>query len=381
MRRSGGWGWLQAVFVLLGAGLVLSLGLLDITVIALLNGAQSVPTWLAVLLGVALVVGPVVLFGLVPALRSVEGAAAESLLGVRFSTGTPRAASGWSQRRRSLAWFVLHLLAGAVPALLVVLALYLGSVGVAWVIGVLAVAVGSLFALGRGLAALAPGLLGPSPAERIALLERDVHRAVERNRLAREIHDSVGHALSLVTVQAAAASKVIRRDPDFAESALTAIEEAARSATADLDHALGLLREDRTPAAAAAPDLSAVDALTAATRAAGLDVRSDLAGDLTQVRPAAVSREAYRIVQEGLTNAMRYAEPRMATLVIRAETGGLRLVVTNPTTGRDHGRQGRGLRGIDERAAALGGSMTAGPQDGAWQLSVTLPLADREHDG
>ncbi len=91
-----------------------------------------------------------------------------------------------------------------------------------------------------------------------------MHRAVEHNRIAREIHDSVGHALSLVTVQAAAARKVISRDPDFATQVLDAIEQASRSATADLDHALGLLRDDHEPAARRhRQDLTAVDSLVA----------------------------------------------------------------------------------------------------------------------
>ncbi|WP_446665312.1 sensor histidine kinase [Flexivirga sp. B27] len=370
--------WLRAVFVLLGSGLVLSLALLDVTLVVLLLESDALPGWFAVVLAVVLVVVPIVGIGVVPGVRSVEAAAAESLLGVHFSSGTPGPAVGRPQRSRTLAWFALHLLAGLVPVLLVLLAFYASSP--LWTPVVLLVAVGALPVLGRGLAALAPALLGPSQAERIELLEQDVHRAVERNRLAREIHDSVGHALSLVTVQAAAASKVIDRDPAFAASALTAIEEAARSATADLDHALGLLREDRVVTTAPAPDLTAVDALLVATRAAGLEVRADVC-DLAAVRPEVVSVEAYRIVQEGLTNAMRYADPRTAALDIRAEGHELRVVVSNPTTGRAHGRQGRGLRGIEERATALGGSMRAGRHDGTWQLSVQLPLATGERHG
>src|SRR5690606_18486918 len=141
-------------------------------------------------------------------------AAAESLLGVRFPDGTPGPALDWAQRRRSLGWFACHLLAGAVPVALVLLALAVGDPAWVTVCGVAALV--ATFALGQGLAALAPSLLGPSRAERIAALERDVHRAVQRNRIAREIHDGVGHALSLVTVQAAAARRVIDRDPRFA---------------------------------------------------------------------------------------------------------------------------------------------------------------------
>jgi signal transduction histidine kinase len=370
--------YLRMVFVLIGSGLALSFGLLDATVIASLVLPGAVPIWIVVLLGTLLVAAPIVGFGLVPASRSIEAAAAESLLGVRFPDGTPGPALDWAQRRRSLGWFVCHLLAGAVPVALVLLALAVGDPAWVTVCGVAALV--ATFALGQGLAALAPSLLGPSRAERIAALERDVHRAVQRNRIAREIHDGVGHALSLVTVQAAAARRVIDRDPRFAAAALDAIEQAARSATADLDQALGLLREDGSPSRHPAPDLSAVATLLATIRSAGLQVRADVPPDIAGVRPAAVSREAYRIVQEALTNALRYADPPQATVTIELSGGDLRVTVDNPAappSGRRRtatGRTGRGLRGIEERAAALGGTMTAGPVDGRWRLAVRLPV-------
>lgn len=368
--------YLRMVFVLIGSGLALSFGLLDATVIASLVLSGAVPIWAVVVLGTVLVLAPIIGFGLVPASRSIEGAAAESLLGVRFPDGTPGPALDWPQRRRSLAWFACHLLAGAVPVGLVLAAMTVP--GPARVAVCSAAALVATFALGQGLAALAPALLGPSQAERIAALERDVDQAVERNRIAREIHDSVGHALSLVTVQAAAARKVIARDPRFATAALDAIEQASRSATADLDHALGLLREDRGPSRHPAPDLSAVGTLLAAMRAAGLQVRADVPDDIAGVRPAAVSREAYRIAQEALTNAMRYADPPHATVTIDRSGADLRMTVSNPVRPVNGGRpctrrSGRGLRGIEERVRALGGSMTAGPDTGRWLLAVRLP--------
>jgi signal transduction histidine kinase len=98
--------------------------------------------------------------------------------------------------------------------------------------------------IGRLLAQLGPALLGPSYAERLERLEADTARANGRNRLAREIHDSIGHVLSLVTVQASAARKVIGRDPAFAEKALETIETTSRRAVADLDRLLGLLGQE-----------------------------------------------------------------------------------------------------------------------------------------
>jgi signal transduction histidine kinase len=221
-------------------------------------------------------------------------------------------------------------------------------------------------------------LLGPSYAERLARLERDVSRASERNRIAREIHDSVGHALSLVTVQAAAARKVIARDPGFAEAALEAIERASRSAADDLDHMLGVLRDERDDRPRQPlPDLSSVDSLVTATRATGLEVEATVPDELLAALPPVVSREAYRILQEGLTNAMRYASPRKATVTVTNADRELRLVVTNPMSASRAGRRGRGLRGISERVAALGGDLSAGPEQDRWRLSVRLPIGGR----
>lgn len=366
--------WLRVFFVLLGSGFALSLAVLDGTVSALAVRSGALPGWAGWVLAAALVVVSVIGLGLVPATRSVEAAAAESLLGAQFPGGTPGPASDRSQRGRSLAWFAIHLLAGAVPVALVMFGLALDSIAPLVVLVVAAIV--SLVVLGHALAAVAPDLLGPSQAERIEALEHDMHRATERNRLAREIHDSVGHALSLVTVQAVAARKVISRDPEFAASALGAIEEAARSATADLDHTLGLLRED-SRSSAPAPDLGSLDALVAATVATGLELRSELSGDLAAVRPAIVGREVYRIVQEGLTNAVRYAQPRRATLTVREVAGTLHVAVTNPCEQRRPERSGRGLRGIEERTAALGGTVTSGVEHATWRLMVDIPVEQR----
>lgn len=365
--------YLRVVFVLIGSGLALSFGLLDVTVIASLVTAEAVPVWAVVVIGVVLVLTPIVGFGLVPAARSIEATAAESLLGVGFAEGTPGPATDWQQRRRSLGWFTCHLLAGTFVVALIVLAIQVGHP--IWTTLLLAAAVLAAFVLGHVLAVLAPSLLGPSYAERLARLEHDVTRATERNRIAREIHDSIGHALSLVTVQAAAARTVIAHDPDFVEGALRAIEQASRSAVADLDHLLGLLREDGRQQRHPAPDLSALEALVAATRATGLAVESTVPADLPGALPVAVSREAYRIVQEGLTNAMRYAEPRHATVTVDAGARELQLRVTNPSTAPRRDRRGRGLRGISERVAALGGDMDAGFDEGLWALTVRLPIA------
>ncbi len=364
--------YLRIVFLLIGAALALALALLDATLIALLVVGTDVPIWAVVVVGAILVVVPIVGIGLVPAMRTIEGAAVQALLDVDLPGGAPGPAHSWPQRRRTLGWFTLHLLAGAVlvAAVMATIAFGTGWIVVPMLAGLVVVAVG----LSELLARAAPRMLGPAPAERVALLERDVERAVARNRIAREIHDSVGHALSLVSVQAGAARKVIAHDPDFAVSALTAIETAARDAAADLDHVLGLLREDVPAEAAPAPDLDSLEHLVRATRAAGLTVTHEVHGDVASV-PSLVSREAYRIVQEGLTNALKYAGDGTARLDVTRTDAELTVTVVNPRSGEQAPGSGRGLRGVAERVQALGGSFSAAAADDTWVLAASLPLA------
>jgi signal transduction histidine kinase len=178
-----------------------------------------------------------------------------------------------------------------------------------------------------------------------------------------------------VTIQASAARKLIERDPGFAADALATIETASRRAAAELDDMLSLLRYETRSPAAPAPDLGSLDELLTAARSAGLTVNSAVPDDLSRL-PSLVSEEAYRIVQEGLTNALKYSADHTATfgLSLDGETFGIRL--SNPAGVQRAARARRGLRGIEERAAVLGGTATAGPHDGRWVLSVTLPVRD-----
>jgi signal transduction histidine kinase len=230
--------------------------------------------------------------------------------------------------------------------------------------------------VGALLARWAPAFLGPSPAERLALLERQAGQLAERNRLARELHDSVGHALTVATLQAGAARRLLDSDPAFAREALASVEDAGRAALEDLDHVLGLLRDGDTAATTPQPTLADLDRLLAETRAAGVEVRAEVSGDLGRV-PAVVSREAYRILQEGLTNALRHAGRVPVTLRLAATADDLELELANPlgpAGRRPPGGGGRGLRGIGERVAILGGRLTAGPDGTGWRVAVDLPL-------
>lgn len=368
--------YLRMVFVLLGAGVALAFVILDFTVVALITVDNDVPLAITVVLATLIPVVPIACLGLIPGVREIEATAAHTLLGVDFPGGLPGPALTWADRRRTLVWFVLHLLSGAVIVALVAgtIAAGFGALGLIAIVTTFVMASGVGYALGL----VAPGLLGPSYDERIARLESETARLVERNRLAREIHDSIGHALSLITVQASAAALVIDRDRDFAVDALGAIEQASRSAADDLDHALGLLRDSGQSSRTPAPDLRALESLLTAVRAAGLEVRLTTDGDLTTV-PAVISREAYRITQEGLTNAMKHSTDRTATLTVSARSEELAIRLSN-TPAHPRAQRGRGLAGITERAAMLDGSAEHSLVDGEFRLDVRIPLTAGRDD-
>ncbi|MCC3769361.1 sensor histidine kinase [Streptomyces sp. UNOC14_S4] len=355
------------------------------------------------------------LTALFPLVRTLEATAARALCGLPRDAVTEGPATSWATRRRTALWYVLHLLAGGIvsgmtlaapPAAVTLLLrpligihgpgpLWPGLTG--WYapaagLGLLALVAGTAWGAGRILAYCAPVLLGPTPADRLAAAERRVADLAVRNRLARELHDSVGHALSAVSLQASAAGRVLDRDPEFVRQALAAIETAARGAVTELDTVLGLLREEGErdgPSShpAPAPDLTALDGLLDHTRAAGATVTTTV-GCTPDLLPPVVSREAYRIVQEGLSNALRHAGTESVRLNIGITTEGLDITVENPlpeaahrTSGPVRTGGGRGLAGIAERARLLGGRTESGPDDGLWRLAVILPLAADTHGG
>lgn len=229
---------------------------------------------------------------------------------------------------------------------------------------------------GHLLARAAPHLLGPTPTDRLHAAHAHAHRLAERNRLARELHDSLGHALSVVTLQAATAARLLDTNPDFARQALNHIADTARTATADLDHALGLLRENTTTTRTPPPDLGDLTHLTQATHHTGTDLTCHISGDTTPV-PALLSRETYRIAQEALTNALRHAPHQPLTLTLDTTPGALTLTITNPlppTTPRLPRRRnsGHGLQGMRERAHLIGGTLTAAPTTTHFHLTLHL---------
>ncbi|HEY7489291.1 MAG TPA: histidine kinase [Streptosporangiaceae bacterium] len=388
--------WRGWVYVVLG-GALLTPFLIGTMFVTELVGALPLnsPTRVGVMFFVLF--SAIGLAGLLRPVRAMEGAAAKELLGAPDVIGACRA---WSDRLRTSAWFAGHLLGGGAFSLAAVLlptaagwlltvpfragelqrhfglgrgwsVAWLPAAGFVMIVVLIYIVAGAVAVATR----LALPLLGPSRADRLAELEQRAQTLAERNRLARELHDSVGHALSIITVQAGAAGRVLHGDRDFAERALTAIEESARGALEDLDHVLGLLRDDR-PATAPQPTLKDLDRLLDKTRMAGTEVACDVEGGTEQV-PAAVSREAYRIVQEGLTNALKHAGVVPIKLRLAVRTDRLELELTNPLghpPGPARPGGGRGLHGVRERVTVLRGAVTAGPEDGLWRVHVHIPL-------
>jgi signal transduction histidine kinase len=219
--------------------------------------------------------------------------------------------------------------------------------------------------------------------------ERDAERRVaeERLRIARELHDTVAHAISTITVQSGTALYMIDEQPDQARQALAAIRQTGKAALAEMRATLHVLRADGEPAVAAQRDagLDRLPALLAAVRAAGLNVamHSDLEEAETTGRPRkplpdSIDHAAYRILQESLTNVLRHAGPRA-----RAEIRIRRDATTLDVEVRDDGQgvvtpprgDGHGLAGMAERAKAIGGFIeTGGLDEGGFRVWARLPL-------
>ncbi|HEY1179448.1 MAG TPA: histidine kinase [Phytomonospora sp.] len=349
----------------------------------------------------------IALLGLPDPVRSGYVRLTNRLLGTKL----PRPAGSWANRLRTSAWTVLHALGGGIllslAGILVLAALTpmfvwanggghiayfdLDVAVPAGVDGVWTLPVAVFYlaflavvaaALTAGFRLLAPMLLGPRSAEKVAVLEERTAVLGQRNRLAQELHDSIGHTLTTSTIQAAVAGRLMEQDPETARRALTSIEESSRSALEDLDHVLGILRDGRAAAKAPQRTLADLPALFEHVRQTGAVVDAELSRTLDGVPPT-VSREAYRIVQEGLTNAVRHAGAVPVNVRVTDSGRWLHVELTNPIepvalvpAERDGG--GHGLVGIVDRVRLLRGEVTFSPveaDDGPhWRLAARLPL-------
>lgn len=388
---------LRWVHLVLGGALLMPYWLLSLVLLsAQFDDQRPLTTVLLQFSALGLALPMAAVTALVPVVRVLESTALRALgLGAAAELASTPSRS-WAARRRTSAWYVQHLLLGgivsgmslSVPPAVVALVFFphdellpdwFGESGIAPLLIAAALAVLPVLAnaaAGAWLARIAPALLGPTPAEKLAAAERRAVELAQRNRLARELHDSVGHALSAVGIQAAAAGRVLASNPEFVAEALLAIEETARTAVAELDTVLGLLREDEPAAPGTGPTLAELGGLLRQLELAGVPVATRAGPGLTEL-PGEVSRAAYRIVQEGLTNVLRHAGQVPATLRIERSGGALELELSNPVGADRPSRPGggRGLRGMAERAAVLSGECRAGlTEDGRWQLAARLPI-------
>lgn len=212
--------------------------------------------------------------------------------------------------------------------------------------------------------------------EQQPLLEAAAVRA-ERQRIARELHDVIAHSVSAMVVQTAAAQDLVRSDPDRAEAILADVADTGRRALTETGHLLHAVRdEDDELGLAPAPGLADVPELVDRFRADGLKVDLDLTEPLPTL-PAGVDVSAYRLVQEALTNALKYATDRRASLTVAAAGSGIGIQATNAADGRTGSGSGLGLVGMAERVSLLGGTLAYGvTAAGRFELSATLPGAD-----
>jgi signal transduction histidine kinase len=235
-------------------------------------------------------------------------------------------------------------------------------------------------AWGAGRALRERELVAAQLAERVRELqeEREAHAALsvryERARIASELHDIVAHAISVMVVQASAGQR-LAHDPEATAEAFDAIAGAARQAEQDMGRLVALLGDE--DAIGPAPDLALVEELVARAAGSGLDVTLRLEGEREGL-PVEVAESAYRVVQEGLTNALRYAAGATVAVTVRGEDYALVVSVENGPA-RNHAAledagTGNGLRGLRERLGSLGGTLRAGPTDsGGWCVSAHLP--------
>lgn len=220
-------------------------------------------------------------------------------------------------------------------------------------------------------------------AERTREEEMRRRAGEERMRIARELHDVLAHNISLINVQAGVALHLMDERPEQARTALAAIKQASKDALRETRSVLGVLRQvDEEEPRAPAPGLARLDDLVSGATATGLSVRTEIEGMPRRV-PGEIDQAAYRIIQEALTNVTRHAGAASATVRVAYGDRDLVVQVDDDGPGTDargasdsNPGGGHGIRGMRERAAAMGGELEAGPRgDGAgFRVRARLPL-------
>jgi signal transduction histidine kinase len=203
----------------------------------------------------------------------------------------------------------------------------------------------------------------------------------ERLRIARELHDVLGHHISLISVQAGVALHLMDKQPEQARVALSVIKDASKDALRELRSVLDVLRQVKEePPRSPSPGLASLSDLVSRASEAGLEVHTEVSGDLKGL-PASVDLAAFRIVQEALTNVMRHSGQTMSSVHVTCNKQELTLRIENDAgkAGKGGSRGGiglgQGILGMKERATALGGVVEAGPRpDGGFRVFARLPL-------
>ena len=239
---------------------------------------------------------------------------------------------------------------------------------VVWVVG---------FSLGRKFAE------ADEARERAARAEREREQrardavAEERARIARELHDVVGHSVSVMTVQASGVRRLLRPEQEREREALLIVERTGREALAEMRRMVGVLRRpEEAPALAPQPSLDHLERLVEQARETGLPVDLRVEGEALEL-PAGVDLTAYRLVQEGLTNAIKHSHATRAEVVVSYGDAQIEVTVSDNGNGVGNGGGGgHGLVGMRERVSVYGGQLDAGPQPGGgYRLRAKLPVA------
>lgn len=212
-----------------------------------------------------------------------------------------------------------------------------------------------------------------------ATREAEARRRVaeDRLRIARDLHDAVAHQITVISLNAGVASSAIADRPDAAREALQTIRESSRLVLREIGDMLATLRSpEETPDAPSARGLAAVSDLVAQFERSGLAVAYERSGDPTPVSTA-VDIVAYRVIQEGLTNALRHG-PGTADLDVEVGPRSVSIRVSNPLVKRSHAGTGHGLVGMAERVASVRGSVEYGVTEGSFVVGATLPVTEPE---
>ena len=213
-------------------------------------------------------------------------------------------------------------------------------------------------------------------AAEVAAAEQAMAAVVEeRTRIARELHDIVAHAVSMIVVQAGAAEQVVDDDTDYVRRALGAIRTTGTGALAEMRRVVAMLRDGDEPGSLAPqPGLAAVPALVGDARSAGLEASLDVVGEARDL-PAGVDLAAYRIVQEALTNVRRHAAATSVRVALEYGDSDVRIEVVDDGVGDAGDRGGHGLVGMRERATLYGGTVEAGTVNGrGFAVRAVLPV-------